>query len=121
MLDAALEVPRPLGHLPPHMGKPSLTGLHPESFGSQTSFDESGCDCLVASMGESVSGCACKENGRLIDLVGAGPSHDLLVPITGFRASVPVVEQEQRDSQVRCQLQIRSEERRVGKECRSRW
>src|SRR5258708_823339 len=50
MLDAALRVSRPLGHLPQHVGKPSLAGLHPGGFGSQTPFDESGGPSLASSM-----------------------------------------------------------------------
>ena len=55
---------------------------------------------------EGVAGGSGQEHRRLLELVGARPCHDPLVPGRGFRPAVRVVEQEQRGRQLRRQFQI---------------
>ena len=106
VLDAACGVAGPLRHLTGDTGKPALAGSGPGGFGVKAACDESRGFLLIPFVVEGVARRPGKQDGRLFELLGARPGHDPLIPMTGFRPPVRVVEQEQRDREVRRQLQI---------------
>ena len=88
VLDAPRRVSGPLGHLAGDAGDPASAGSRAGGFGSEAPFEESGGLLLISLLMEGVAGGSGKQDGRLFEFIGAGPGHDPLVPLPGFRPSV---------------------------------